>query len=116
VSTCSILLFKAGPGNMALLLAIEAASFGKQLFPFVFIHCIDFGHINIHRIRIFLEFEAPTALLPAKGLALALAPIIFKAEGTLNFGPQLVLAMCGILPFDHGDRSQLDFFKYGTVK
>jgi hypothetical protein len=115
-SACGISLFKAVLGDMALLLAVEAASFGKQLLPFVFVHCVNFGCVNIHHIRIFSGLEASTALLSPEGLAPALVPIVFEAKGAFNFSPQFMLVMCGILPFNHGDRSWLDFFKYGMVK
>jgi hypothetical protein len=36
------LFFEAVPGDMALLLTVKAASFGKQLSLFILIHCIDF--------------------------------------------------------------------------
>jgi hypothetical protein len=63
-----------------------------------------------------LRFEASTALLSSKRLALALTPIAFETEGTFDFGPQLVLVAHSFLPFHHGNGSWLDFFKYRVVE
>jgi hypothetical protein len=116
MSACGVLLFGAVLSNMALLLTIEAVTLGVQ-FLFLLVVCnVDFYQADVHHVWVFSGFKAPATLLSAKHLTPVLMPVTFKTKGTFDFGPQLVLVACGLLPFYHSDGSWLDLFEYCAVE